>query len=482
MQKRFLLPTASFLSIVIFYMSFASGKVKTRTVTEASDTLTPTFISAKDHKGRSVVSKQGAVSFSTGLDNDYYNLDSINRTGFLYIETKLDKFINEKAARIPLNLSIVIDHSGSMGGEKMEYAKKAASDIINKLMADDFVSVVIYDDKIDVIQPSVRVIDKNSIISRIKNVVPGGSTNLWGGTEKGYEQVKNNYRKNYVNRILLISDGLANVGITSNYEIKQRVQDFKDREGITLSSFGVGLDYNELLMTGMAESGAGNYYFIDSPDKMAALFEKELNGMLNVVAQNTQLKINLPRGVKVEKIFNYKYDQHGDEISIQFRDLFSEETKGVLIKFSIDDYADVPLKFVSTLDYDDISESKRKTLVHENILKPCGDNELYVTHFNKPVIEQSVLYIANENMENAMLEADKGDFNNARRLIMTNETYLKANKEYVLGSAELKVMDSINKGYSYMIRKGEGLSTDTIKRMQKATRAEAYKVRNKKGQ
>src|SRR6476620_1127443 len=145
----------------------------------------------------------------------------------------------------------------------MEFAKKAAKDIIDKLTPDDFVSVVIYDEFIDVIQTAVPVIFKDSIKAKIEKIKSRGSTNLWGGSEKGYEQVKANYKKNYVNRVLLISDGLANAGMVNPVRIKTKVQEYKDIEGITISTFGVGIDYNETLMTAMAEDGAGNYYFID---------------------------------------------------------------------------------------------------------------------------------------------------------------------------------------------------------------------------
>jgi Ca-activated chloride channel family protein len=446
----------------------------------SADTTVPPGPAAKDHKGKNVVATNGVITLSTGLDNDYYLLDSINRTGYLYLETRLDRFINEKAHRIPLNLSIVVDHSGSMQGEKMEYAKKAAKEIINRLSPDDYVSVVIYDDNIEVIQASVQVLDKAMIIHKIDKILSDGSTNLWGGTEKGFEEVRSNYKKNYVNRVLLISDGLANVGITSNYEIRKRVQHYKDKDGITLSSFGVGLDYNELLMTDMAEAGSGNYYFIDSPDKMTALFDKELNGLLNVAAQNAELKIKMPVGVKLRKVFAAKYEESGDEVSIQYRDLFSEETKGVLVNFAIDNGENEPLKFVSSLAYDDVNDGQRKSLTTENILKPTQELETWLTYYNKSVLQQTILFTANENMEKAMLEADKGDYQRARGLIQANGKYLESNKEYVKDLPELKKMDTTNLKYFDELQNAETMSADSVKFMQKSNREKSYKARNKK--
>jgi Ca-activated chloride channel family protein len=445
-----------------------------------ADSAGPVAGLAKDHKGKSVVSSSGVVSLSTGLDNDFYYADSSGRTGYIYLETKLGKFLNENAAKVPLNISIVIDHSGSMAGEKMEQAKRAAREIISKLTPDDFVNIVIYDSQVDLLLPSTRVTSKPSILAKIDKITSGSATNLWGGTERGYEELRLNYKKNFINRVLLISDGLANVGVTSNYEIRKKVEHYKNQEGITLSSFGVGLDYNELLMTDMAEAGSGNYYFIDDPAKMAGLFEKELNGMLNVAAQNAELKLQFPAGVSLEKVFAFRYEQAGDELVFKFRDLFSEDTKGILVRFSIKDGIRDPLKFITRLSYDDVSDRKQKQLVNENLLTPCEEPEIYLVYFNKPVVEQTILFTANENMEKAMLEADKGDFEKARKISTENQAFLKANSLYVNQSGELRTMDSSNQRYFEQLQRAESLSSDSIKYYQKSNRARAYELRNKK--
>lgn len=480
MQFRYFAPALFVLAITT--VAFLANKPNFKSFSKEViyDTSAPLAIFAKDHKGKNVISSSGVVKFSSGLDNDYYHLDSINRKGHLYLETKLGQFINENMVRVPINLSIVIDHSGSMAGEKLQQAKNSARMIIDNLTADDFVNIVIYDSDVEVIQAATRVLDKNEIKRKIDRINSGSSTNLWGGTERGYELTKGNYKPNAINRVLLISDGLVNTGITSNFEIKRRVQEYKDREGITLSSFGVGLDYNEILMTDMAEAGSGNYYFIDKPDQMASIFRNELNGLLNVAAQNAELKISLPRGVEVIKIFGYSHVQQGRDVTIKFRDLFGDETKGLLMKFKLDDYVNGPLKFISTLTYDDVIDKKRKSLVNENMLLPSEDQELYVTHFNESVLQQTILYTANENMENAMREADQGNFEKARTLMKSNSNYLKSNSTYLSKSVELQVMDSVSQTYEAGLIDAESRSESEIKFMQKSNRVNSYKVRNKK--
>lgn len=479
-KLHLLLGAAAMLVLALFISSFNRKNIRHSQRSTADTTALPSFAMAKEYKGVSVVKTAGFITLTSGLDNDYYQIDSINRRGYLYIEAKMDRFTNESAKKIPLNLSIVIDRSGSMAGEKMEFAKKAAKDIIDKLSQEDFVSVVIYDEYIDVIQTATPVIYKDSIKAKIDKVKPRGSTNLWGGSERGYEQVKAAYKKNYVNRVLLISDGLANAGMINPVRIKAKVQEFKDIEGITISTFGVGLDYNETLMTDMAENGAGNYYFIDKADKMAAMFEKELSGLQNVVAQNAELRITLPRGITVEKVYPFKYEQVKNEVVIKFRDLFSEESKGLMLQFKLDDYVEKDLKFQTKLSYTDVVDNQQKNMENENLLLPVKNINAYLTHFNKPVTEQVVLFIANENMEQAMLEVDKGNFANARRYSFASKRMIAIAGDSSKRGEELNRMYRLSDEYEYSIQNASSLSKDSLGKLQKSQKAYNYQIRNKK--
>ena len=446
----------------------------------SADTIKPLAIKAKAHLGKSVVSSSGVIGFTTGLENDYYMVDSINRMGQFYIEAKLAKFLNDNIKRIPLNISIVIDRSGSMQGIKMGYAKKAAKNIIDQLKSEDIVSIVVYDNDVDTIQPPVHVIEKEKIHGKINLINPQSSTNLWGGTDQGYQFVERNYKPGFVNRVLLISDGLANVGLTDSTLIRIKVQRYKDDKGISLSTFGVGLDYNETLMTDMAETGAGNYYFIDAPDKMTGIFNNELNGLLNVAAQNAELKIKLPRGVTIRKGYPLRFQQNENEIIIKLRDLASEETKASLFTFEIDDKVNEVLKFVSILTYTDVTDGLQKSLTNENVLSPVKSIDPYLTHFNKQVIEQTILYTANERLEAAMELMSRGEYKEAKKYLGENDAYLKANSVYVNADGVLMKLDSVNSNYSVQYLEAGVISSDSAKKIQKASKAMNYSLRNKK--
>jgi len=466
------------IGIILF--SAVDGKESGRPVTMLLADTIPNFHLLREFKGQTITKSNGIISLSTGLDNDYYFLDSQSRTGYFYAEARVGEFKNTTTKRFPLNIAIVLDRSGSMKGEKMRQAKQAAKSIIEKLTAEDVVSVIMYDHEVTLIQPAVKVTAKDSIYKKIDAIEERGSTNLWGGTEKGFEQVKQFYQSSAINRVLLISDGLANSGLTNARVICNKVLQWKDGEGISLSTFGVGLDYNEVLMTDMAETGAGNYYFINDPQQMSAILEKELNGLATIAAQNVKLQIRMPAGIQLLKFHAVKADTKKELIEINFRDLFSADTKGVLVQFRLLDNTAIPFVFRSTLSYTDVADNGLKILETENKLQPLKNLDSFITHYNRNVLVQMVLAQANEVMEKAMAETDKGLYEGARLTLMRNAAYLQRYEPLVRTSVELQKMTAVNNAYLAQLQQANKLNSDSLKLIQKQNRQEAYKIRVKK--
>jgi Ca-activated chloride channel family protein len=396
------------------------------------------------------------------------------------VEAQTGYLAHTKVERTPLNIAVVIDRSGSMAGEKMESAKKAAALIVDQLAPMDFISVVMYDEFIDVVQEATPAAHKDSIKMKIARIKPRGSTNLWGGCERGYEQVQKNYRKDYVNRVLLISDGNITAGVKIPARIIESVKAYKDVSGITLSTFGVGLDYNENLMTDMAENGAGNYYFINETEKMAGIFDRELKGLQNIIAQEADLAITIPKGVTVENVFPLKAGLQKDELLVRLRELSSEERKAMVVQFRVDNNWEKELVFRTRLSYTDAVSRQPVHITTENRLAPEKDPGVYFASFNKPVAEQVVLFSTNENLEKAMHEIDRGNFEAARRHADANTGYFRASAAYVKGSVELQRMDSLNRVYAAGLQQARTMTRDSLKLVQKTNKAANYQIRSKK--
>ncbi|MGD9141961.1 MAG: VWA domain-containing protein, partial [bacterium] len=177
--------------------------------------------------------------------------------------------------RLPLNLAIVLDRSGSMRHyDKMENARLGAIEIIERLSEEDIISLIVYSDRPQVIVPAQPVRDKQALIEIVSGIYAGGSTALYGGVAYGAGQVRRNMSWEYVNRVILLSDGLANVGPSSTGALASLGRQLES-EGITVTTIGVGLDYNEDLMTALAAESGGNAYFASTGRELPTIFAEE---------------------------------------------------------------------------------------------------------------------------------------------------------------------------------------------------------------
>jgi Ca-activated chloride channel homolog len=252
-----------------------------------------------------------------------------------YILFKLSADAGKKASRAPLNLSLIIDRSGSMSSEnKLNLVKQAAAFVVERLADDDRVSVVAYDDEIrTVTKPTKATLsNRHEIIHAIKKLNTGGSTNLGEGWLTGCRHIAEYQSENrYIDTAWLLTDGLANVGITSQEELTMHAAELRKR-GISTTTFGVGTDFNEDLLRAMAEKGGGNFYFIDSSSQIRNYFEGELGEKFNTVARNLSLVLRFPEGVKVENLNDYEMDKGGNRLNTHIGDIYAGEEKLVVFK------------------------------------------------------------------------------------------------------------------------------------------------------
>jgi Ca-activated chloride channel homolog len=241
----------------------------------------------------------------------------------LQVGVTTDKCVTEE--RRPMNICVVLDRSGSMGDAgKMEYAKKALLALIDRLDSDDMLSIVIYDDVVDVLRPARCVSRKDEIKRCVMDITPRNSTNLGGGMIEGLNQVECHAGSGYVSRVVLISDGLANRGITDPRRLNEIARRFRARS-ISLTTMGVGLEYNENLMVGLAESGGGNYYFIESPGSLASIMQSELHSISRVMAQDVTIRLVPGSGVTIDDIIGCEYHRDGSAVVLNVGDLYSDE-------------------------------------------------------------------------------------------------------------------------------------------------------------
>ncbi|HEX2594031.1 MAG TPA: VWA domain-containing protein, partial [Rhizomicrobium sp.] len=262
------------------------------------------------------------------------------RTLYVLVHFNAPELDLPPSARPPLNLSLVLDRSGSMADKgKMEYLKQAAKMAVSQLGGRDTISVVEFDDQITLMWQAGPAGDKSRLLTMIDNLSPRGSTNIAGGltrgigeTHSGRDRLK--LGRDTLDRVILLSDGLANTGVTDPGAIAHIAADAR-RDGIHVSSIGLGLDYNEDLMQAVAEAGGGKYYYVESPVQLASIFQQELKSAFATRARDVHLSFHGNNAVKRAEMIGFAAS-NGRDVTADWPDFYAGEERSVMLRLEVD--------------------------------------------------------------------------------------------------------------------------------------------------
>ena len=199
------------------------------------------------------------------------------------------------------NLAFVIDRSGSMNGQPLREAVRCVGAMTDRLRPDDRAALVIYDDKVDVLLPSLRVGDGRALHRNLATIDSRGTTNLHGGWLKGAELLADTLAENQLARVILLSDGLANRGITDDGVIANQCAELA-AAGVSTSTYGLGGNFNEDLMVAMGHAGRGNHYYGETADDLMEPFVEEFSLLDNLCARDVTLSARTPNGVTARMV------------------------------------------------------------------------------------------------------------------------------------------------------------------------------------
>lgn len=352
-----------------------------------------------------------------------------NTSGTIWALVKLSatalKPRSKEGQRLPLNIGLVLDRSGSMAGEPLKYVKEAACFVVEHLAAADWFSLTIFDDVVQILWPSQRVTQKDNLKAAIRNITEGGSTNLSGGFLSGYQEVLKEKRKGQVNRVILLSDGQANVGITDPLVLADKARAMAKR-GVTVSTIGVGVSFNEDLMMGLAEAGQGNYYYVKSPEEIPSVFAQELQGLLSVLAQAIKLTVRGESGCRVVGVLGYEPNLTGDGVTVNLPDMYENEEKILILEMKhpalpAGDHEILNL----TLNYTDALGALDAVTLNINVRLTAGIGPAESYRPNLEVTKVVELTRAALARDKAVESLDRGDLAGGQKLLEEHLNVLK---------------------------------------------------------
>ncbi|CAM4284606.1 MULTISPECIES: vWA domain-containing protein [Myxococcus] len=241
----------------------------------------------------------------------------------------------ETGQRVPVSLALVLDRSGSMNGQKLADARRAATELVQRLKPEDRLAFIDYGTDVRV-QPSRRMTEeaREELLTLISGLQDDGSTNISGALDAAANALRPHMREYRVSRAILLSDGQPTTGIVSEPGLLDQVRQLR-RDGITVSALGVGRDYQETLMRGMAEQGGGFSGFIDDSARLAEVFSRELDQATSTVARMVELRLDVPPEVQDVEVMGMASFREGNVLKVPLYDMASAQTVRVMAKLTL---------------------------------------------------------------------------------------------------------------------------------------------------
>jgi Ca-activated chloride channel family protein len=332
-------------------------------------------------------------------------------------------------ARVPVNVSFVIDRSGSMAGERLAQARTAAGLAVTRLGADDIASVVAFDHGAQLLVAAQPVSDREVFIERIGRIAAGGSTAIHDGVVLGASEVRKFKDAVRLNRLILLSDGQANIGPRHPAEFAA-LGAALFAEGISVTTIGLGAGYNEDLMFELARASDGNHAFAPEASDLGAIFNREFDDVMSSCAQTVAIDIDLERGARAVRALSREGTVEGRRASFRLNQVYAAAEHYVLLELELDPELTAAVGEralgVVTVSYSLPDQPSRQTLTTP-IRVGFSTSQEAVDRGRDRKVEEAVLeQIARQRAQQAIKLRDDGNAGEARRLLLQNSKELEA--------------------------------------------------------
>ena len=353
--------------------------------------------------------------------------------------------VEEAGRRAPVNVALVLDRSGSMEGEKLQGAKQAAIEALDLLDSNDILSVIAFDSTVEVVLPATKLTDKTAVRAAIERINARGETALFAGVTKGAEELRKFYDRGRVNRVILLTDGQANVGPSSAADLGNLGASLK-KEGISVTTLGLGLDYNEDLLRQLAKMSDGNHSFLKTGADISRVFHSELGYVLKVVAQEISIRIQCAEGIRPVRVLGREAEISGQNILVQINQLYSKHEQFFVLELEIPATPDGQKREIASVSatYSNMathSVEKLQATVSANfsVSKEAVDNAE-----DKKVMASCIAMVSVGNNIMATALHDQGKVEEAKKVLLDNEEFIRGNNSR-LDSEDLRKLEDVNK-------------------------------------
>lgn len=307
-----------------------------------------------------------------------------------------------RGTRTPLNLCLVIDRSGSMEGPPLDYVKQACLHVVDMLSPDDILSIVTFEETVDVLMAPQRVTLKQPIKDGIARLEPGNTTNLYDGMAIAAQQALSVNDPGRTTRLVVLSDGDPTAGIKDFSALVQHAGDINGR-GVTCTFLGFGPEYNEELLAAMAKKAGGNYYYIPQPQLIPEVFRSELDKLMTTVARNLRLSVRLSRWVELRAATGHSVPPASREFELALADV---ERGSVLEQILDFEFANHPLGWYrvaeAKLTYDDSLSGRQETLPMDLVVEFTSDAARYSAPPDPRVSQAARVAMASREVEKTL--------------------------------------------------------------------------------
>lgn len=355
---------------------------------------------------------------------------------------------NVAIGRPPLSLAIIIDRSGSMHGPPIQNAKEAALSVLRQLEERDAFSVVTYSSSSETVIPMERATDANKAAARaaIETIDDDGGTCISCGLETGAREVADSPVAQGLRRILLISDGQANEGLYDRDELAQLAAT-KAARGVSISTVGVGLDFDEVTMRRLAEVGRGSYYFVEDTVALSAMFARELASLSRTVASDVRLVATAAPGVRIEEAYGYpmtRVTRAGDSVVVPVADMRAGDTRKVVFRVTIAAGHEGPFT-ISEVDvgWHRVPDGLQRAAHTTAEVDIVNDPRVVAASVDVATMAAVESALSARALEQAAIEYERGGIAGAREILDRRVQAVRANAAY-LGAGTVDALEAVS--------------------------------------